>query len=111
MPASPLADKGAVELCEAEGRNYGAVRIFGSLGFLAGGMAMGFAARRWALERVLFPVYLALVAAGCALSFAFYRPASASRPGPGRPGGLGALFRLARLSAGAAAGGYRAAWR
>lgn len=88
-----LADKGAVELCETGGRNYGAVRIFGSLGFLAGGVAMGVAAQRWALERVLFPVYLALVAAGCALSFAFHRPASASRPGPGRPGGLGALFR------------------
>ncbi len=92
-----LADRSTMEFCGAQGRNYGAVRSFGSLGFLAGGTALGFAARRWGIGAVLFPAYLALAGAAFALSFAFRAPPAAARresPGPGRSGGLRQLFRL-----------------
>lgn len=89
-----LADKGAVELCGARGQNYGSLRSFGSLGFLAGGMAMGFLAQRWELGRILFPLYLTLVGAAGLLSLGFHRPAPLTRPVPKGLGGVWPLFRL-----------------
>lgn len=92
-----LADRQTVALCGARG-GYGAVRCFGSLGFLAGGMAVGFAAGRWALGRVLFPVYLTLVALGLLLSVHLGRerpsfpPSARSRAAA--TGGIWPLFRL-----------------
>lgn len=90
-----LADKGAMEFCGARGKNYGAIRMFGSLGFLAGGMAMGFAAQRWQLARVLFPAYLTLVAAAGVLSFAFHPAGAPTQPAAARAakGSRAALFR------------------
>lgn len=64
-----LADKGTME---RGGKGYGVFRSFGSLGFLAGGMAMGFLTRRWALERLLFPIYLGLLTLALVQSFAFH---------------------------------------
>lgn len=89
-----LADKGAVELCGAQGQNYGSLRSFGSLGFLAGGMAMGFAAQGWALGRLLFPLYLTLVGTSALLSFGFHRGANFSSTPPKKLGAVWPLFRL-----------------
>lgn len=90
-----LADKGTVELA---GRRYGLWRSFGSLGYLAGGMAMGFLARRWGLERLLFPVYLGLLTLALLLSFGFHVRGGKKprRIGPGQAGRLLLLpqFRL-----------------
>lgn len=89
-----LADKSAAELAgTGGGRGYGSLRSFGSLGFLAEGMALGFVTRRWDLGRALFMAYLALVGAALLLSFGFPRTRPPAR-GPRRPGGLGGLFRL-----------------
>ena len=90
-----LADKGAVELCGDRGAaGYGSLRSFGSLGFLAGGVVLGFAARQWTLGRVLFPVYLALVGAALLLSLGFHGPPPSTPPRKGQKiGGLGQLFR------------------
>lgn len=91
-----LADRGAVALAGSTGgTGYGSLRSFGSLGFLAGGMALGFATRRWALDRALFPAYLFLVGAALVLSLGFHQPRSRPRPRRERPeGGLGSLFRI-----------------
>ena len=83
-----LADKRTMDLCAGQDGHYGAFRGFGSLGFLAGGMALGFAARRWALERVLFPAYLTLVFLALLLSFSLHR-------GERRRAGRGADLRQA----------------
>lgn len=84
-----MADRQTMGLSRDGG--YGGFRAWGSLGFLAGGTALGFAARFWGLDRLLFPAYLSLVALGLLCSLAMHGGARA--PVPGR-NGPGALLRL-----------------
>ncbi len=89
----PLADRQAMALSGSRG--YGGLRCCGSLGFLCGGMAVGLAARRWALGHALFPVYLTLVALAGALSFALH----GNRGGNARPVRAQQALRLLRRPA------------
>lgn len=61
-----LADQGA---SGRTGRGYGSVRSLGSLGYLAGGLALGALSGVWRLEKVLFPLYLALMLPAVGLAF------------------------------------------
>lgn len=69
---------------------YGGFRAWGSLGFLVGGASLGFAARFWGLEQILFPVYLTLIALGLLCSFALHGGERAPSSGGS---GAGALLR------------------
>ena len=84
-----LADRLAMGICPS-GR-YGGVRAFGSVGFLAGGLAMGALVERFGVERTLFPVYLALGlgALGCSLGLHCPLP-----PAKAKLVGLGQLLAI-----------------
>lgn len=83
-----MADRQTMGVSRSGG--YGGFRAWGSLGFLVGGTALGFAARFWGLGQLLFPVYLALIALGLLCSFAMR--GGAAVPASNR-GGVGALLR------------------
>ena len=68
----PLADRSSVGLCGVQ--EYGKLRCFGSVGFLAGGAMVGVLMRQWGLERLLFPGYLALAAGAFCCSFGLHSP-------------------------------------
>ena len=65
-----MADRQTMGLSRSGG--YGGLRAWGSLGFLVGGTALGFAARFWKLNRLLFPAYLSLIALGLLCSLAMH---------------------------------------
>ena len=91
-----MADTCISAHCRTHGGNYGAFRSFGSLGYTLGGLALGFLAVAFTLERTLLNV----TALCCALAFAaalfFPREDETARETPGAEPGIsaGAALRL-----------------
>ena len=90
-PASPLADAITLQWVSEHGGNYGAVRVYGTLGFLLAALAGGVFLTSWGILNMFFLLSLVL---GCTFVVSFTTPTQVqTNTLPAKHGGVRTILR------------------
>ncbi|MEM8985688.1 MAG: MFS transporter [Pseudomonadota bacterium] len=101
MPTLPLANAITLHAIDTPSRTFPAIRMFGTLGWIAAGLVLSFVVAdfvltpdsQFTIEQTAYPIWLAAAAAAALGVFCFFLPATPPRAArsPSGPGVIGAL--------------------